>query len=440
MCDTFVVMPSNTKDGSVIFGKNSDREPNEAQILEYYPSKEYPEDATVTCTYLEIPQKSRTNAVLLSRPFWMWGAEMGANEKGVVIGNEAVWTKMPLEREGRLTGMDLLRLTLERADTAEQALEVITNLLMEYGQGGSCGYENKRLTYHNSFLISDPEEAWVLETAGHLWAALKVKESYAISNGLTIGEEFDLSHRDLIDTARKNDWLKEGKNFHFARCYSDWFYTTFSKSKMRRSSSMECFSAAGNNMTVPKAFAVLRDHGHNDYHPDSHFLMNHICAHSANTIARHATQSTGSLVAHLKGDVHTFWGTGTSAPCLSVFKPIWFKGKVLPDLGRKTSGAFSSSSLWWNHERLHRTTLMDFPVRSRIIQQERDSLEHEFIKASENAVGDNYYAVTKEAFSRAEQSEEDWFYMMRGFPIRKKPKLSYRYYWRRQNKKAGIKI
>ena len=83
---------------------------------------------------------------------------------------------------------------------------------------------------------------------------------------------------------------------------------------------------------------------------------------------------------------------------------------------------------------------MDFPVRSRIIQQERDSLEHEFIKASENAVGDNYYAVTKEAFSRAEQSEEDWFYMMRGFPIRKKPKLSYRYYWRRQNKKAGIKI
>lgn len=43
----------------------------------------------------------------------MWGAEMGANECGVVIGNEAVY---PNDNEGdhdphvkRLLGMDLLR-------------------------------------------------------------------------------------------------------------------------------------------------------------------------------------------------------------------------------------------------------------------------------------------------------------------------------------------
>lgn len=41
----------------------------------------------------------------------MWGAEMGANDKGVVIGNEAVWTKMnsPADKEEKLLGMDLLR-------------------------------------------------------------------------------------------------------------------------------------------------------------------------------------------------------------------------------------------------------------------------------------------------------------------------------------------
>ena len=41
----------------------------------------------------------------------MWGAEMGANDQGVVIGNEAVWTKEggPQDLEEKLLGMDLVR-------------------------------------------------------------------------------------------------------------------------------------------------------------------------------------------------------------------------------------------------------------------------------------------------------------------------------------------
>ena len=103
MCDTFVALPSVTSDGSVLFGKNSDREPNEAQALEYHPARTYPEGEALACTHKKIPQVRETNAVLLCRPFWMWGAEMGANEKGVVIGNEAVWTKMPVIKRAGLT-------------------------------------------------------------------------------------------------------------------------------------------------------------------------------------------------------------------------------------------------------------------------------------------------------------------------------------------------
>ena len=203
MCDTFVALPSVTADGSVVFGKNSDREPNEAQALEYYPARCHTVPAKVQCTYLAVPQAKETYAILIGRPFWMWGAEMGANEKGVVIGNEAVWTRMPLTKTSGLTGMDLLRLALERSATATHALETLVDLLAEFGQGGLCGYEDKRMAYHNSFLIADPREAWVLETAADLWAAVKIKDYYSISNGLSIGEAFDESHPRLIENARQ---------------------------------------------------------------------------------------------------------------------------------------------------------------------------------------------------------------------------------------------
>ncbi len=88
MCDTSVVLASATKNGEAFFAKNSDREPNEAQYLIVLPAQDYAKDEQVRCTYIEIPQVKHTYKILLSKPYWMWGAEMGANECGVAIGNE----------------------------------------------------------------------------------------------------------------------------------------------------------------------------------------------------------------------------------------------------------------------------------------------------------------------------------------------------------------
>jgi len=93
MCDTFGVLGKHK-----IFGKNSDRSPNEIQVLEYIEGYK-PEEKLLKLTYLEIPQEKKVNSIIISRPKWMWGAEMGVNEYGLVIGNEAIFTKGRYEKK-----------------------------------------------------------------------------------------------------------------------------------------------------------------------------------------------------------------------------------------------------------------------------------------------------------------------------------------------------
>jgi secernin len=307
MCDTYISLPESSKDGSVIFGKNSDRLESEPQLITYIPRKSYSKDEKLTCTHIEIPQIRETFAVLLSQPYWMWGAEMGANEFGVVIGNESVQTKEPLNETG-LLGMDLLRLGLERGKTAKQALNIITDLLEKYGQGGN--HNLRGLNYHNSFLIADSKDAYVLDTAGKWWIIEFVKSYRSISNHISIRGKGDLRRKGIIQHAINQGYCKDDEEFDFKLIFSPSPLPEVFPITDRDGCSLNQLSKNKGMITPSLIMDFLREHEVG------------ICMHGR------IDQSVGSQVSHLRDNKKSIhWFTGSTIPCLGIFKPYVFSAE-----------------------------------------------------------------------------------------------------------------
>ena len=441
MCDTIAATGTATADGITLFGKNSDREPNEAQNLCHIPGQKHDLGASVKCTYISIPQVAKTNAVLLSKPFWMWGAEMGVNEHGLAIGNEAVFTRVPYEKGPALTGMDLLRLALERAATAQAAVHIITDLIQTFGQGGNCAYRHK-LFYHNSFLLADPESVWVLETAGRHWAAKRVDGIYAISNKITLETSWDIASDDLVHFAVQKGWCRSAEDFSFARCYSDFLYTKFSSSEHRRARALTRLNALQGRLRVADFFAILRDHGNaspDSFCPDRGLIQSQICNHAGWGPVR-ISQTTGSLVSRLVPDFSTHFITGTAAPCTSLFKPIWVDTPMVQD--KLPAGeAFDSKSLFWEHEMLHRLVLKDYQKSMQFITPRRDKLEAALLKQALSARKSDLterQSVARQAFEKARNLDNECLVALKSLAVDKSKDLLYSHAWRKWNKAAGL--
>ncbi len=441
MCDTIVALGNVTADGATLFAKNSDREPNEAHQLLRLPAARHAPGERVKCTYIEIPQVEETYEVLLCKPFWIWGAEMGANKHGVAIGNEAVFTKVPYDKTPGLIGMDFLRLALERARTARQALDVMMNLLTQYGQGGNCGFRHKTY-YHNGFIIADPNEAWVLETAGKYWAAEQVKDIRSISNGITIGSHWDLASPDLVAYASERGWCKGRDDFDFARCYSDPLYTRLSRCDERQCRMTDALTAQRGKITVEAMMRALRDHGADEnanWSPARGVTTFTVCAHAGFGPIR-ATQTTGSMVSHLTPGTQTHFVTGTSAPCTSIFKPVWL-GSGLPNTGATPTGEYAAATLFWRHEQLHRATLRDYATRLALYRDERDALEHRFV-ADALDCGDKSLAersaFSARCFAEADQAEARWTESIHARGDVSYPGILYAFAWRGFDREARM--
>jgi hypothetical protein len=192
VCDCLVALGPATVDGHTLFAKNSDRPPAEEQVAEWFPARR---ETSTRATYVEVDNPgNETIGFIGSRPAWMWGVEHGVNEAGVAAGNATIYTMLdPRPFPDGVTGMDIVRLALERTTNAASAVELIGDLLARYGQGGS-GHEHGHRPYWSSFLVADPAEAFVIETSGAEFATEAVTRTRATSNRTTIAG-FDDAHR-----------------------------------------------------------------------------------------------------------------------------------------------------------------------------------------------------------------------------------------------------
>jgi secernin len=330
VCDTLV----SVGPAGVLFGKNSDRPPGEAQVVEWHGRR--PAGGRLATQYLTIDDAGAL-AVLGSRPTWLWGFEHGVNACGVAIGNERVWTvDEPGAAPPALIGMDLVRLGLERGRSADEALEAMVDLLERHGQGGIADATHAE-AYWSSFLVADRTGAWVLETSGRRWAARWVETSVAISNRLTLGTDWDRAGGGAGPGTDVATWMAP----HVPTGHAD-----------RRLAASRAFLAAeGPAVTPARLVAHLRDHGSGPWGtpgdggpvvppppppalPDGTGVS--VCMHARGYMA-----TAASMVALLPSDPDApprAW-VALGSPCVSVYVPV-FPPEGVP-------AALGDPATWW---------------------------------------------------------------------------------------------
>jgi len=166
-CTNLIVTRGASSDGSVMVTYTCDGE--FVPHLDYTPAADHePGDSLEIKSWDgrvrgKIPQVAHTYAVVHL-----------INEHQLAIGETTFGGREELKNpDGLFHYWDLMDLALQRARTAREAIEVMTDLVAE------CGYRSTG----ESFSIADPREAWILEMigpgpggSGAIWVAVQVPD------------------------------------------------------------------------------------------------------------------------------------------------------------------------------------------------------------------------------------------------------------------------
>jgi secernin len=426
MCDTLVALPAYTQGKSMLFAKSADCEVNEANAVVRIPRRKHVRGEAVRLTHLVIPQAEETYEVLLTKAFWTYGCEIGVNEYGLTMGEEAVFTTAMAEEKDGIIGPDLMRIGLERAKTCEEAIQVMTTLLEQYGQGGSAELKGNS-HFDSSYLMADSEEAYVLETAGRQWAVKRVDKIASISNMLGIHADWDTCSDSA--GASKTDW---------AGTHALPEVPPTLGSPARQAITYDSLQSALGHITVRGIFETMRQHG-SGYHPATAEAHRNICVH-AGPQGNRWWQADGVMVTEVGPHGVLAWVTATSGTCVSIFKPV-FLGVDLPDLGPYPGETFDPRCLWWTHELLHRRAMADFDALVPEIRQDFDLLEESFLARAEtvkHGTPGEKAEFMKYCFREALMATEAWVAKLEKRRDLRFSDPAYRSMWARLNAEAGM--
>lgn len=386
MCDTLWKNLGNTK----VFLKNSDRAANEPNLVVFQDRKK--SHGKVHCTYIGIEENADTHACILYKPSWTWGAEMGINEHNVAIGNEAVFTKSGYNgKVPSLIGMDYVRLVLERCSTSEEAVSLITKILLKYGQGGNCGFDHD-FHYDNSYLVTDLHNAYIVETSGKEYVIRKAQNHANISNILAMKRN--------NSSAYANYGRAVGNKEYFTKKDIDSVVSSISGAKERFSQAEKSIKRIKTDNTL-EYFSALRTHNHTNYKKlFKKGSVKSVCMHDG-ILGCH---TTGSMLVFIREDITSVWLTGSSTPCISVFKPVYF-GKSSAPVFRDER---KSLNYWLARERVNRciySGLIDLKEHQKKVFE----LEKEFVENENKLIDEGAHHLDFNKFSLECSKKEEAF-------------------------------
>ena len=434
MCDSIVVTKEFTKNGVTIFGKASDRAVNEPQPFVYVPAADHQAGEKVKCTFIEVEQAPHTNAMILSKPSWIWGAEIGVNEFGVCIGNESIFSKELNSTQKALLGMDIVRLALERASTAREAVEVMGQMMERYGQGGNASFDTV-FHYDNAYLVVDENEAWHVETAGmHFWAAKQVSGPYSISNYMSINYP-DLMHKDLKQHAIDKGYPVD-EPFDFAKAYVDWRSPVNQSGMMRRCCSYQMANKPGKTFVEEDMVAALRSHYANDPWTEG---ASCVCMHASNPPAPDdiACQTCNSMVALCRGKDSVMWGPGMAVTCIAPFQPFWmdaFSAKQVFAYDQQEA----AMDEWIKREGINRA-ILDGRIPVDRYQEEMHGLESAWLARVQavDASRESRQALCDQIADEAEAFFDRWLSYAKTAAPAPMGSEAFQAFWRRKNAELG---